>query len=133
MEWDSLLQTRWRTELRSSNYDAGMYRERSPSLPMHEPSIERNFEKYWWRKKFFSMQRGTSNRGVAVGAIIAVNIFLQNLYHVSQSTKLWTPKHGETWRRNVMNNLKNLPEGVKQAKCVKTLDSQEPFPRDSSL
>ena len=55
-------------------------------------------------KSSFQYNAEPQTAELLLGAIIAVNIFLQNLYHVSQSTKLWTPKHGETWRRNVMNN-----------------------------
>ena len=94
---------------------------------------QRNIQKFWWRESSFQYNAEPQTAELLLGAITAVNTFLQNLYHVSQSTKLWTPKHGETWRRNVMNNWKNLLEGMKQAKCVKTLNSQEPFPRDTSF
>ena len=89
-------------ELRSSTYDAGIYRERSASLPMHDRGTFKSFGK---GKSSIQYNAEPQTAELLLGAITAaVNPFLQNLYHVSQSTKLGTPEHGETWRRNVMNN-----------------------------
>ena len=60
--------------------------------------------------KFFQQRNPTLNTKLQ-------QEFLQNSYHASPNTKLWTLEPRKTWRRNVMKNSRTWQ------KCVKTPDS----------
>ena len=61
------------SERHSRNDHARLCKERSPSLPLHEPTIQRNFAMSRWWTNFHALQRRISTRESTVGTIIAVN------------------------------------------------------------